>query len=227
MSENNKGFKNLEVERWDSLYGDSSKRKWAICHCCALERIRRRKELCLDWLNVQKGELILDLGCDGGHYGLEIVKKGGRWIGLDTSLDMLLSGKQRFVKQNCGGHFINGDMFNLPFKKEITDSVICIGVINYYTLGETNSMLREINRVVRFGGRLILTNLRFDFLTYVRSRLPQFFPRPLRLPGPLYPHKEVNMITLLKNNNFSLKRIQEVKKYGFLRYFTMMEVEKT
>ncbi len=154
------------------------------------------------------------------------MQKGGKWIGVDISLDMLLSAKGRFTKRNYAGCFVNANVLDLPFKKKIVDTVICIGVINYFTLKEINLILQEVNRVLKPKGRFIFTNLKFDFLTYLRSRFPQFLPRPIRVPGPLYPHRKTNIITLFKNNNFSLKRTQEVKKYRFLPYFTMMEVEK-
>ncbi len=58
MNKNNKGFRNLEVERWGSLYETNSKENWAIFSSSALKRIKMRKELCLNWLAVQKGESI-------------------------------------------------------------------------------------------------------------------------------------------------------------------------
>ena len=211
-----------EETRWSGLYTNKAY-KWALFPKAATKRVTARKQICLDWL---QGEKVIDIGCNGGHYGLEIAKTR-KWHGLDISKEMLFAGRQRFTEAHLKGQFINGSITALPCKDSLFDSAICIGVINYFKLSKLNSIFKDINRIIVPGGQFIFTNLSLDVFTWIRSRLPASFPRPIRVPGPLYPHPKKGITDLLLKNGFTITQTKLLKKYKFFPYITLTEATKT
>ncbi len=209
-----------EVTSWDGLYTERPQ-QWAFFPRAAAKRVADRKKLCLSWL---RGNNVVDLGCNGGHYGLAIARTKN-WCGLDLSAEMLLAGKKRLSASGLKGRFINADITAIPLKKSSFDSAICIGVLNYFTLPAVENILKDIKRVLNQEGQLIITNLRLDIFTWIRSRLQQPIPRPIRLPGPLYPHPQKKLLSLLERQGFTIKQVKQLKKYQFVPYITLIEAE--
>lgn len=216
-----------EVSKWDGLYTKDriNGGHWAFLPKSAAKRVAERKRVCLEWLRLEKDKSVLDIGCDGGHYGIEIARRG-KWFGLDISFQMLAAGKERFDSIKLKGQFINGNVLSLPIRRHSFDGAICIGIINYFTIDKVSLIFDEVNRVLSSGGQFIFTNLRFDTITWCRSRLPAVFPRPLRLPGPLYPHALDKIYSLLEENGFIIKQTKTLKKYKIAPYITLIEAWK-
>lgn len=59
----------------------------------------------ISWLQPQKGERILDLGCGTGDLTFEISQSGAEVVGLDASSDMIHRAKEKFPELE----FIQGD----------------------------------------------------------------------------------------------------------------------
>ncbi len=213
-----------EVDRWGGQYAAGDRqRSWAIFRGHVSKRVRYRKKLCLTLLRPGEGEEIVDIGCDGGFYAPDIFHAGARWIGIDISFDMLSAGQERIGSE---GSVINASALELPLKEAAADAVIAMGLINYFTLARTREFFLETYRVLRPGGRFIFTNVALDVITFLRSRLPGIFPRPIRLPGPIYPHLNGNIRSLLRECGLRLAGTRRVSKYGFYPYYTMFEAVK-
>jgi ubiquinone/menaquinone biosynthesis C-methylase UbiE len=97
-------------------------------------------------------EKVLDLGCNAGIV-LSEIDPSNFTIGLDLSMEALniaqtVSGKSKFL---CA------DMLNLPFKEELFDSVVFLGMLELPEKGKKGNAIKEIHRILKRGGKLFLT----------------------------------------------------------------------
>lgn len=94
------------------------------------------------------GERILDLAAGTAVSTAEYAKSGAWCVAADFSLGMLRSGAHRDVPK------VAADAFHLPFAADSFDAVtVSFGLRN---MNETVAALREMCRVVRPGGRLVI-----------------------------------------------------------------------
>jgi demethylmenaquinone methyltransferase/2-methoxy-6-polyprenyl-1,4-benzoquinol methylase len=101
-------------------------------------------------LNATDGERILDLAAGTGTSTEAFAVKGAKCVACDFSLGMLSEGKRR----NGAGTFVAGDALDLPFGDRSFDATtISFGLRN---VADTEHALREMYRVTRPGGRLVI-----------------------------------------------------------------------
>jgi demethylmenaquinone methyltransferase / 2-methoxy-6-polyprenyl-1,4-benzoquinol methylase len=97
------------------------------------------------------GQLVLDLAAGTGTSSRAFVRRGARCVACDFSLGMLTIGAHRPA---AGLAFVAGDALALPFLDGIFDVVtISFGLRN---MADTGQALRELLRVTRPGGRLVI-----------------------------------------------------------------------
>ena len=220
-----------EIDRWVGLYKDSHAgpcqgKKWAILQSYTQKRVIKRLKLCTELIDSYKNLDVLDLGCGSGHYGVVVTKGGGNWFGLDLSFGMLIQSRKLLTTQELSFCLVNGDIRRLPFNKESFDLIFCVGILSYFKNQTAVEIVNQVSTFLRPGGKMILQTGRFDILTWLRSRLPQWTPRPIRLPGPLYPRKPRLIIRTLENSSLRLSKLIEIKKYQILPYQTIYLFEK-
>lgn len=105
----------------------------------------------------QDGEKVLDLGCGNGRF-FELfqdeAEKKVQYFGVDNSPKLLELAKQRYPQ----AQFILTDGLNLPFTENFFDKILCIAVLHHLPGYELRrQFLRQVHRVLRPGGLLILT----------------------------------------------------------------------
>jgi demethylmenaquinone methyltransferase / 2-methoxy-6-polyprenyl-1,4-benzoquinol methylase len=101
-------------------------------------------------LGARPGETVLDLAAGTGTSTRAFAQAGAHAVAADFSLGMLAAGK----RQHQGGTFIAGDALRLPFADESFDGVtISFGLRN---VADTDRALREMRRVTKPGGRLVI-----------------------------------------------------------------------
>lgn len=103
---------------------------------------RRRYEIITE-LAIDAGST-LDIGCGSSR----ILKGLNQVIGLDIQMSKLRYAR-KYEKP-----LVNASIFNLPFRNDSFDCVICSEVIEHIPPG--NQPFTEINRVLRPGGQLII-----------------------------------------------------------------------
>jgi len=108
-----------------------------------------------DWLGIEPGMNVLDVGCGLGYLGYTwwpYIGEGGRYTGLDTSAKLLKEAEKSAEVWSEGGtaEFIEGDAVNLPFEDNAFDWVMCQTLLMH--LKEPERALSEMERVVRPGG---------------------------------------------------------------------------
>ncbi|MFI5934832.1 demethylmenaquinone methyltransferase [Actinoplanes sp. NPDC051494] len=125
-------------------------------------------------LGLRPGERVLDVGAGTGVSTEELGRSGAYAVGADISTGMLRAGRGdgRTVP------LVAGDALKLPFADEAFDAVTISFALR--NVVDTEAALRELARVVRPGGRLVVcefsspTNFAFRtvYLSYLMRSLP-------------------------------------------------------
>ncbi len=119
-----------------------------------------------DTLRLKHNDRILDLGCgEGRHVITAYMLKNVESVGIDLSLDDLLTTRQRFCEfaepDNRDKSLVisvaNGNQ--LPFADQTFDKVICSEVLEH--VPDYGAVLSEIERVIKPGGEFAVSVPRF------------------------------------------------------------------
>jgi len=99
---------------------------------------------------------VLDLGCGPGRHTAALVRRGARVVGLDLSRALL-----RAAREAGAERLVRADMRSLPLRDAAFDAVLNLFTsFGYFAAdAEHETVLREVARVLRPGGRFVL-----DFL---------------------------------------------------------------
>jgi ubiquinone biosynthesis O-methyltransferase len=114
-------------------------------------------QLILELVGDARGRKVLDVGCGDGEFALELTKRGARVTGIDASTAMIQSAKRRAKQHNADINFQVAVAEQLPFQAEQFDVVTAITILCF--VGDAAPVFREIARVLRPGGRLVIGEL--------------------------------------------------------------------
>ena len=118
---------------------------------------RLEGQLILELVGDARGRKVLDVGCGDGEFALELTKRGARVTGIDASTAMIQSAKRRAKQHNADINFQVAVAEQLPFQAEQFDVVTAITILCF--VGDAAPVFREIARVLRPGGRLVIGEL--------------------------------------------------------------------
>lgn len=108
---------------------------------------------CVDAVAARPGERVVDVGFGGGYAldRLAPLVRPERAVGVEVSDAMIA-----VVRERAGGsHDLHrADAAALPFPDGSFDAVLCVNTIYFWP--EPDRVLREMHRVLRPGGRLVL-----------------------------------------------------------------------
>ena len=110
---------------------------------------RRVLNRVIDTLDLPPGAEILDAGCGSGRNMVELAPRG-EVTGIELSPASAAVARSRNV-----GEVVEGSVAELPFEDDSFDFAVCLDVIEH--LDDDLQTLRELRRVVRPGGRLLVT----------------------------------------------------------------------
>jgi demethylmenaquinone methyltransferase/2-methoxy-6-polyprenyl-1,4-benzoquinol methylase len=132
------------------MFSDVAPRYDLMNDLSSLGQDRRWRHHVVDALAPQEGELILDLAAGTGASGAPITRTGAKVIAVDLTEAMVRVGKGRHPNQV----FVVGDGSHLPFSEGCFDAAtMSFGLRN---VSNPEMVLREISRVVRPGGTLVI-----------------------------------------------------------------------
>jgi len=112
------------------------------------------------------GERALDVGCGTGQFSLRLAEMGLRVDALDASPDMLAVARAK----SDAVAWREGSAEALPYDDGAFDLVLSVTAIEF--MADQDRALREMLRVVRPGGRLVIATLNAD------SAWGRFYRRP-------------------------------------------------
>jgi demethylmenaquinone methyltransferase/2-methoxy-6-polyprenyl-1,4-benzoquinol methylase len=132
---------------------------------------RKETRLALD---LKPGETVLDLGAGTGVSTLELARSGAFAVGADLSLGMLQVGR----KARPEVPLLAADALALPFADNAFDAVTISFALR--NIADPDAALREMARVTRPGGRLVVCEFshpnwrpfRGAYMGYVMRALP-------------------------------------------------------
>ena len=106
---------------------------------------------------IQRKIDFLDLGCGLGRHAILFGRNGFNVSCFDISQDGLDSTKKWAESEGLSFDYRCGDMRVLPYEQEGFDCILGWNVINHSDTEGVKAAVREIYRVLRFGGECYLT----------------------------------------------------------------------
>jgi ubiquinone biosynthesis O-methyltransferase len=119
------------------------------------ERLERR--LILELVGDVGGRKVLDVGCGDGELALALVKRGAIVTGIDASFAMIDAAEWRAKQHAAEIAFQVATAEQLPFPAGRFDVVTAITILCF--VEDAAPVFREIARVLRPGGRLVIGEL--------------------------------------------------------------------
>ncbi len=117
------------------------------------QEVQQLAEKCLE---VRSGERVLDVGCGTGQFLRRLADRasGAQLHGMDAASGMLRIARKRVARSAmlCEADLEAG----LPYEASSMDAIACMQVL--YTARDPDQLLRELRRVLRPMGRLVLVN---------------------------------------------------------------------
>jgi SAM-dependent methyltransferase len=136
-----------------------------------------------DEVNVGPGETLVDLGCGRGGAGLWVAAAtGARLIGIDIAEAPLVHARTRATAMGMGAVFRRGEFEAAGLEDGSVDAVMSVDAL-LFTPDKARALV-ELRRILRPGGRLVLTT--WDYSGQPVNRPPQVPDhRPLLEPAGL------------------------------------------
>ena len=119
-------------------------------------RYRREKHIpgCLDRANFADKK-VLEIGLGQGADSEQIIRRGGRWSGLDLTTESVARVKQRMQLRNLPYDDLKvGSVLEIPYPENSFDIVYSFGVLHH--VPEIHQAQAEIARDLRPGGELVM-----------------------------------------------------------------------
>ena len=135
-----------------------------------LESIRECKHLMLQFLNVHRGQRLLDVGCGLGDDAREmacLVGENGRVVGLDRSQVMIAEARKRSESWCLPVEFLVGDAEKLDFPPESFDACRSDRTLIHLNAGQA---LDEMIRVTKPGGNLVVFEVDAEGISFDNFR---------------------------------------------------------
>ncbi len=103
---------------------------------------------------VPKGGRVLDIPCGTGRFSWHLAAAGFKTVACDISCEMLDIARKAGSKGTTVPEFIEGDMFELPFKDREFDAVVCTRFMN---LVERPLRIKAVRALIRLAPVLVVS----------------------------------------------------------------------
>jgi ubiquinone/menaquinone biosynthesis C-methylase UbiE len=125
-------------------------------------------------LDPQPGEQVLEIGPGAGYYSLPVARRiqpGGRLVLVDVDQAMLEATMRRLRRSTLASlaEAHRADAASLPFQDASFDAAFLVAVLG--EVQDRSAALREIRRVLRPSGRLVVGETRLDPHALAPARL--------------------------------------------------------
>ena len=138
--------KDQVYDRLQADFGEASPR---VCGYVSEYSFFRQRALVLEMVGDAPGT-ILDVACGAGLVTLPLAAAGRRVVGVEINAAVC-----RYARRN-GIEAIRGDVFDLPLAEGVADVVLNVEFAQENRPEALDRLLRELARVLRPGGRLVM-----------------------------------------------------------------------
>ena len=121
--------------------------------------LREEVDLISDILEWSPQDMILDLCCGQGRHSLDLARRGFPNVtGLDYSRYLIQQAAAQSAREALHVRFVEGDARDLPYPPSTFDVTLILGnSFGYFeTMHDDQQVLREVFRILRPRGRLLL-----------------------------------------------------------------------
>lgn len=122
-------------------------------------RGRRVRTTIAQTIGLAPGQNVLDVGCGTGTLALHLagrVGPGGSVAGVDASPEMINAARAKAVRKKVDARFMVAAAQALPFEDETLDAVTTSLTIHHLPEADRLLAVREMLRVLRPGGQLLI-----------------------------------------------------------------------
>lgn len=186
---------------------------------------RRRVITMIDYLDIQEGDQILDMGCGEGFYSMIFDQLYNVKVTAVDYDDEIMGMAKEWLKDSNKVSFEKGDICNLRFKDNTFDKIICTEVLEHIV--DHEKATSELYRVLKKGGKLAVTvpNKNYPFMwdpfNWIREHLGLgHFDTKNGFWGGIwaYDHKRLylpyDLKKLLQDQKFDVEKLEVLTHYG-------------
>ena len=114
-------------------------------------------------LGVEKGAVVLDIGCGDGRQAIELATRGYEMIALDLSLPMLSRAADAAQDRDAKLNFLHSDMREMEFN-EMFDAAYCTNTsFGFFEDDKNTEVVQRIHRALKVGGTFLLDVVNRDY----------------------------------------------------------------
>lgn len=104
---------------------------------------------------VAPGSTLLHAGCGGGEVDIHLTEQWNL-VSIDFSRRAVEEHRERHINARQSDLISQADLFSLPYQDDTFDGVFNLGVMEHFTDQQIVTALREMRRVTKQGGVLVL-----------------------------------------------------------------------
>ena len=133
------------------------------------------------------GLQVAEIGCGRGNFAIYLAKRGASVTAMDFSAAAIEIAKERSATEQVNVNWLVGDAANIPLESQRFDLVISCECMEH--VPNHRGMMKELARICRPGGRLILTTpsqLNGQLIGWLKAWLSR---RPYNSGSGVQPHE--------------------------------------
>ena len=149
-----------QLIRWPFLYD-------LIIWAATRGKENKFRRYCADLVGLRPGQAVLDIGCGTGTMALlvkELVGDSGQVTGIEPALEMVSYARRKAAHRHVAVDFQPGMIEQLNFPDQAFDVLLCIIVLHHMPDNCKIRGKREMARVLKPGGRLLVVDSDLNLL---------------------------------------------------------------
>jgi ubiquinone/menaquinone biosynthesis C-methylase UbiE len=169
----------LPLEEIENNYSENFKMYWLNTNWPTHEASKKRFFDFTQWQSENiKGKLVLEAGCGGGRWLYQFAKaEAGEIVAFDYTQSVEKA--QEICKDFPNIHYVQADLFHMPFPDRIFDIAHCHGVL--HTTPDVKESTRQLSFKVKPGGEMAI--LLYRNVTWIQFLIDSIICEPAkRLP---------------------------------------------